>query len=459
DTLVQYYRCFHLDTINVALTDLLYPVTTEVLFGRTKVHPQVMVWNRSNVKLDSLGITALVYDNVGALYDSITEVLPRLGIGASLPYTFTSCYRVPNAPGKYTLRVRLELPEGDVSPKDNEIQNQFRSRVRPDTIDVAVTELLYPVAMEALTGHTEVKPQVRVWNRSNLELEDLELTALVYDSAGALLDSLSGVIPEIGVDSQTVFQFSAAYRVPNADGTYTLLVRLKAPEGDTCPANNEIRRLLLSKRNHAVDLQLLAVSLYDTGVLKGGSWVRPKVRVANPLPNTEVERVKMFVDVYDSSRVLAALSGVVARIGMSDTVELVLADTFQVPDYTGSFWLKAYLQADSSETDCSNDTLLAEFRCQSTDAVREVVKSDWQLGQNIPNPASGQTLIPVTLPKEGALQLSLFSAEGRLLRRETVEAQPGENRLSMDVSGLAAGLYFYSVEYNGERQVRKMTVR
>ena len=459
DTLEQYYRCFHLDTINVALTDLLYPVTTEVLFGRTKVHPQVMVWNRSNVKLDSLGITALVYDNVGALYDSITEVLPRLGIGASLPYTFTSCYRVPNAPGKYTLRVRLEVPEGEVSPKDNEIQNQFRSRVHNDTIDVAVTELLYPVAMEALTGHTEVKPQVRVWNRSNLELEDLELTAMAYDSAGALLDSLSGVIPEIGVDSQTVFQFSAAYRVPNADGKYTLLVRLKAPEGDTCPANNEIRRLLLSKRNHAVDLQLLAVSLSDTGVLKGGSWVRPKVRVANPLPNTEVERVKMFVDVYDSSRVLAALSGVVARIGMSDTVELVLADTFQVPNYTGSFWVRACLQAVQDETDCSNDTLLAEFRCQSTDAVREVVKSDWQLGQNIPNPASGQPLIPVTLPKEGALQLSLFSAEGRLLRRETVEAQPGENRLSMDVSGLAAGLYFYSVEYRGERQVRKMTVR
>ncbi len=459
DTLEQYYRCFHLDTINVALTDLLYPVTSEALFGRTKVHPSVMVWNRSNVKLDSLGITALVYDNVGALYDSITEVLPRLGIGVSLPYTFTSCYRVPNAPGKYTLRVRLEVPEGEVSPKDNEIQNQFRSRVRPDTIDVAVTELLYPVAMEALTGHTEVKPQVRVWNRSNLELEDLELTALVYDSAGALLDSLSGVIPEIGVDSQTVFQFSAAYRVPNADGKYTLLVRLKAPEGDTCPANNEIRRLLLSKRNHAVDLQLLAVSLSDTGVLKGGSWVRPKVRVANPLPNRDAMHVRVYLEVQDSTgQSLALLREEIARIPMSDTVEQAFADTFQVPNYTGRFWLKAYLQADSSETDCSNDTLTAEFRCQSTDAVREVLKSNWQLGQNIPNPAADKTLVPVTLPMPGTVRLQVFAADGRLLYRSEHAVAEGKSLLPLDLAGSAAGVYYYSVEYRGERQVRKMVV-
>ena len=138
--------------------------------------------------------------------------------------------------------------------------------------------------------------------------------------------------------------------------------------------------------------------------------------------------------------------------------------------------LKAYIQSANLKTDSNpyNDTiLLSGAACDTsgqnalqshfanlhdTVSIRQPMADGWQLGQNVPNPADGRTLVPVVLPEAGTLHLALFTVDGRMLRRWTVEAMAGENRLPMEVGSLAAGVYFYSVEYKRERKVRKMTI-
>ena len=83
---------------------------------------------------------------------------------------------------------------------------------------------------------------------------------------------------------------------------------------------------------------------------------------------------------------------------------------------------------------------------------------NWQLGQNIPNPAAGKTMVPVTLPEPGTVRLQLFAADGRLLYRSEHAVAEGKSLLPLDLAGYAAGIYYYSVEYKGERKVRKMVV-
>ena len=87
-----------------------------------------------------------------------------------------------------------------------------------------------------------------------------------------------------------------------------------------------------------------------------------------------------------------------------------------------------------------------------------VLKSNWQLGQNIPNPAADKTLVPVTLPMPGTVRLQVFAADGRLLYRSEHAVAEGKSLLPLDLAGYAAGVYYYSVEYKGERKVRKMVV-
>ena len=83
---------------------------------------------------------------------------------------------------------------------------------------------------------------------------------------------------------------------------------------------------------------------------------------------------------------------------------------------------------------------------------------NWQLGQNIPNPATGRTLVPVSLPVPGTVRLQVFAADGRLLYRSEHAVAEGKSLLPLDLAGYAAGVYYYSVEYKGERKLRKMVV-
>jgi len=47
---------------------------------------------------------------------------------------------------------------------------------------------------------------------------------------------------------------------------------------------------------------------------------------------------------------------------------------------------------------------------------------------------------------------------GQVLYREDVNAEAGSGDIRVNLSDLAAGVYYYSVEYRGERVVRKMNV-
>ncbi|MBO7623780.1 MAG: T9SS type A sorting domain-containing protein, partial [Bacteroidales bacterium] len=82
----------------------------------------------------------------------------------------------------------------------------------------------------------------------------------------------------------------------------------------------------------------------------------------------------------------------------------------------------------------------------------------WNLGQNEPNPASSVTAIPFNVPLDGRVVLSVMGVNGQLLHREEIDATAGANRVELQLETLPAGLYYYSMEYRGQRQVRKMTV-
>ena len=56
------------------------------------------------------------------------------------------------------------------------------------------------------------------------------------------------------------------------------------------------------------------------------------------------------------------------------------------------------------------------------------------------------------------LTLRVMGLNGQVLCREEVEAEAGSGDIRVNLSDLAAGVYYYSVEYRGERVVRKMNV-
>lgn len=81
------------------------------------------------------------------------------------------------------------------------------------------------------------------------------------------------------------------------------------------------------------------------------------------------------------------------------------------------------------------------------------------LEQNYPNPFDGKTMIEFSLPAAGQARFFVTDVVGRLVYEQSAHLEAGRQSISFDRSDLAAGVYYYAVEYNGETRMHKMIVR
>jgi hypothetical protein len=113
---------------------------------------------------------------------------------------------------------------------------------------------------------------------------------------------------------------------------------------------------------------------------------------------------------------------------------------------------------------------------QSTDIRNEVIKKtyDWfmegvgineqaenrfTLGQNLPNPASGSTVIQFTLQQPDHVSLKLYDLHGRAVW-EILDSQvpAGNRKVTVNTSELSPGVYYYTLKTSTGKQTRKMVV-
>lgn len=81
------------------------------------------------------------------------------------------------------------------------------------------------------------------------------------------------------------------------------------------------------------------------------------------------------------------------------------------------------------------------------------------LEQNRPNPFSASTTINYTLGQEGSAILTLFDAKGTPLRvLEDGYRKRGAHSVTVDLSDLPSGIYFYRLTAQGRAQTRMLTV-
>jgi hypothetical protein len=81
------------------------------------------------------------------------------------------------------------------------------------------------------------------------------------------------------------------------------------------------------------------------------------------------------------------------------------------------------------------------------------------LGQNIPNPATTQTVVNYQVPTEGTVVFTLTTVTGQVIYTTTQEVEAGRNSVEFNTENLAAGIYFYTMDFNGQRLTKKMTIR
>ncbi len=79
--------------------------------------------------------------------------------------------------------------------------------------------------------------------------------------------------------------------------------------------------------------------------------------------------------------------------------------------------------------------------------------------QNIPNPANTVTIIRYSILESDEIIFRIHSMNGKLLYNKTIQSVSGINAIEIKTSGLPAGIYMYSMEYKGQRIVKRMSIK
>jgi hypothetical protein len=88
------------------------------------------------------------------------------------------------------------------------------------------------------------------------------------------------------------------------------------------------------------------------------------------------------------------------------------------------------------------------------------ISNDFYVGQNEPNPWKSGTVINYTLPKAGAVKLTILDVTGRIIRTYDANGVAGENafKITREQINEASGILMYKIESGTYTAQRKMIV-
>ena len=111
------------------------------------------------------------------------------------------------------------------------------------------------------------------------------------------------------------------------------------------------------------------------------------------------------------------------------------------------------------DADPSNDQTTIIEVLNYFEGIPTVVEPNFVLEQNYPNPYDGTTRIEFSLPYSGNTRFFVTDVVGRLVYEENVLYSEGRHTISFDKGELAAGVYYYGLEFDGQRRMHKMIIR
>ena len=120
----------------------------------------------------------------------------------------------------------------------------------------------------------------------------------------------------------------------------------------------------------------------------------------------------------------------------------------------GSYLLCASTNLSGDAVPSNNST------CESIvgTSINGSINNVFTVSQNEPNPTNGDTKIRYYIPTPGKVRFSLVNVTGTIIENVELNLSTGNHDFIINSKTLQAGIYYYIVEFNGERIVKKMVV-
>ena len=298
---------------------------------------------------------------------------------------------------------------------------------------------------------SHVNQVVALENDGNMDMEDVILTLNVYDITGAKVQTIEDTLAGLfAINQTTTHTFAEAYEVP-ADAMYNVEV-VASPMCNATLTYTDVVTECVDQSD--VEITAFINPTDDETCSSVGENIKVKVRVSNNHPDEDIQGVVLNVVVSSNNTQIASWTETLSDIASDSYIDFEFPQGFNVPE-EADYTIVAYVN--SVDTKSDNDTL-SMTKCTDLGLVEQTGDVMF-LGQNIPNPANAQTVVNYQVPTEGTVVFTLTTVTGQVIYTTTQEVAAGRNSVEFNTENLAAGIYFYTMDFNGQRLTKKMTIR
>ncbi|MDR0604563.1 MAG: T9SS type A sorting domain-containing protein, partial [Bacteroidales bacterium] len=324
--------------------------------------------------------------------------------------------------------------------------------INPD-LSVQLNKVSAPNA--CLAEKSQVWQEVVLTNTGSVDLTDITLVLqidtgdIVIATYTTLTGTYTGTIQAMGKDT---YRFVNPYTVP-WNASYS--VRVTANLECNITLSNNVDQI-----TECVDTKDLEIVSIDNPLSSSADNAGSSVQVIATVGNRSDlypfnSGVSITVWVRNSQGVQTdRFTETTGAIGTLSTTSHTFTQSYTVPEDT-VYYLTVYIESNDIYPD--NDTIRIKRTTDYT-GINTIESNAFTLNQNIPNPATNNTHIDYSVPEAGEVIFHVHSISGQLLYSQTIETKRGTNSLELNTTTFAAGVYFYSMEYKGQRLVKQLII-
>jgi hypothetical protein len=296
---------------------------------------------------------------------------------------------------------------------------------------------------------------ILIRNTGNVDFGDIVAIMYVVDGSDTIATAVDTLSAGLVAGDSVIHTFSATYTAP-----YSAYFNVSSFVYLSCDAQIAHSHGIAE----CVDLHDIAlISIENPSGSDDDSTGRPITvwaKLQNNDPDNDFNNVKVHVEVGYGATVAFTQTDNVSQIIQGEEYTYTCSRAYIVPD-TDTYYVKVYLE--TQDRTPLNDTLSITRTAVDTvvppNAVLPTSKESITLSQNIPNPAGNTTKVEYSLPHDGKATFNIYTTAGQVIYTQSVDAIVGTNNIIFDLNGLSSGIYFYSMEFEGQKLVRKMSVK
>jgi hypothetical protein len=353
---------------------------------------------------------------------------------------------VPDLPvGNYNIKVYLTSPVDNIPANDT---LYYGVNVNP-ALSVTVKSLTGGI--NCFKKGMPAQQEVILQNTGNTDITGVKLSLLVTGDNYTETVIETGSI-DLSAGDSVSYIFENTYTVP-AEANYQVQV-FAWMECDSIMVNSR------GVTYECVDLDNIAIISIENPVngqrSVAGSTDNIIVSIVNESDNRRYSNVTIVALIENvDGQMLSSRMEIIPVLEPDSTYQFTFTETYTVPE-DSVYFIRVYIN--SMDIYPEDDTLKIQCYSESVGIETLGAKDGFTLGQNIPNPATNSTRIDYAIPEAGEVIFHVHTISGQLLYSKTIEAPSGTNSLELNTSAFAAGVYYYSIEYKGQKRVKQLGI-